>query len=234
MNDLPAWFGEELARLGDASGAISALEIAMTLGLSMASSMAIATLYRATHRGVSYSQAYAQTLVILGVCVALVMMVIGSNIARAFSLVGALSIVRFRTAVKETKDLAFVFVVMAIGMACGTRFYLIAVAGTLVVSALIFALARFDLFAKEDRERVLRVRLPSDLAPGVLTPAFTETLRDQRLIAMESVSGGALQELVYGVLLRPGVDPAELIERLSKINNGNKVSLVVGQQEVDL
>ena len=82
--------------------------------------------YRVTHRGISYSQTYVQTLVFMGMVVSLVMLVVGSNIARAFALVGALSIIRFRNAIKETRDVGFIFLAMAIGMATGTRFYILA------------------------------------------------------------------------------------------------------------
>ena len=80
----------------------------------------ISWIYRRTHRGYSYSNSFISTLTILSMVTAFVMMVIGNNIARAFSLVGALSIIRFRTAVKDTRDTAFVFLSLAVGMAVGT------------------------------------------------------------------------------------------------------------------
>ena len=105
----------------------------LTIVLSFVLTMMIAFVYRATHRGTSYSQSFVQTLIILSMVVGVVMLIIGSNIARAFTLVGALSIVRFRNAVKETRDVGFIFFAMAIGMACGTRFYLLAIVSTLVI-----------------------------------------------------------------------------------------------------
>ena len=79
-------------------------DVIIALFWSILLSMFIAITYRGTHRSVSYSQSFTQTLVLLCMIVGAVMLIIGTDIARAFTLVGALSIVRFRTAIKETRD----------------------------------------------------------------------------------------------------------------------------------
>lgn len=107
--------------LQELSGTFSVTDVVAAMALSFVLSTVIGYVYRYTHRNVSYSQSYVQTLVIVGMIVALIMLVVGSNLARAFSLVGALSVVRFRNAVKETRDVGFIFPAMAIGMACGAR-----------------------------------------------------------------------------------------------------------------
>ena len=126
----------------------------------------------------SYSQGYAHTLVIMTTVVSLIMLIIGSNIARAFALVGALSVIRFRNAMKESRDVGFIFLGMAVGMAVGTRFYLLAVFATAVLSAFIVALYKFNMFAKEIRERILRVQVPADLDhEAVLEEPFLQVPR---------------------------------------------------------
>jgi uncharacterized membrane protein YhiD involved in acid resistance len=226
---------KEMERFQDLTSAFTVLDVALVLGLSFAFSVVIGFAYRATHRGTSYSQSYVQTLVLLGMTVAVIMLIIGSNLARAFSLVGALSIVRFRNAVKETRDVGFVFLVMAIGMACGTRFYSVAGFATVVFTAVVVAMSALDLFAKRVSERILRVRLPADReAERTFAPVFEKLLRDHRLISMETVAGGSLQELVYSVVLREESGAQALLEALRNVNDNQKVSLVVGQQEVDL
>ena len=111
---------KEMERFRDITSAFTLADVGIVLLLSYVLSSMIAWIYRYTHQGISYSQSYTQTLVLLGMVVAPIMLIIGSNLARAFSLVGALPIIRFRNAVKETRDVGFVFVVMAIGMACGS------------------------------------------------------------------------------------------------------------------
>ena len=226
---------DALQGLLDLSSSIPPEQIAIGLGLSLVLSLAIATTYRITHRGVSYSQTYAHTLVIMCMVIAVIMMIVGSSIARAFSLVGALSIIRFRNAVKETKDIGFIFLVMAIGMACGSRFYTLAAIATFLLCTVILVLFRANLFGKAQSSRILCVRLPADRDhEGALTPVFSRYLEDQNLISMESVGGGSLQELVYSVVLKRNTEPRRLIETLRGVNENQKVSLVLGQQEVDL
>ena len=84
-------------------------EVLIALGLTYACSLIIGMVYRYTHRSPSYSQGYVHSLVLTSMVTALIMLVIGSNLARAFSLVGALSIIRFRNAVKETRDVGYIF-----------------------------------------------------------------------------------------------------------------------------
>ena len=122
----------------------------------------IGWVYRATHRNISYSQSYVQTLVILGMLISLIMLVVGSNIARAFALVGALSVVRFRNAIKETRDVGFIFLVMGVGMACGTRFYLLAVAAAVAISLVIVVMYRFNWFHLNVQRQVVKVQVPAE------------------------------------------------------------------------
>jgi uncharacterized membrane protein YhiD involved in acid resistance len=226
---------DTLQNVLDLSSAIPPVQIAAGLGLSLGLSLVIAATYRFTHRGVSYSQTYAHTLIIMCMVITVIMMIVGSSIARAFSLVGAMSIIRFRNAVKETKDIGFIFLVMAIGMACGTRFYTLAAIAALLLCTVILFLARANMFGKAQSARILCVRLPADRDhEGALEPVFSRYLDDSNLISIESVSGGALQELVYSVVLKQSTEPRKLIENLRQVNENQKVSLVLGQQEVDL
>jgi len=219
----------------DLSAAIPPEQIAVGLVLSLALSLAIATTYRVTHRGVSYSQTYAHTLVIMCLVITVIMMIVGSSIARAFSLVGAMSIIRFRNAVKETKDIGFIFLVMAIGMACGARFYTLAAIATFLLCTVILFLFRANMFGKAQTSRILCVRLLADRDhEGTLAPVFSRYLEDSNLISMESVGGGSLQELVYSVVLKRNAEPRRLIDTLRGVNENQKVSLILGHQEADL
>ena len=111
--------------LGDQNVIASVSMVDMLLGMvtSFVLAFTLSVVYVRTHSGYSYSRTYVHSLIFVAVTVALIMLIIGSNIARAFALVGAMSIVRFRNPVKDTKDLTFIFMAIAIGMACGTRFY---------------------------------------------------------------------------------------------------------------
>ena len=210
-------------------------EVIFTLILSFTLALIVGWVYKITHRGTSYSQSYVQTVVLMGMVVSIIMLVIGSNIARAFTLVGALSVIRFRNAIKETRDVGFIFFVMAVGMAVGTRFYLLAVISTLIISFFLWSMVRLNFFAKEIREQILKVRLPSDMPYQTLfTPAFDQYLVRADLIAMETVQAGTLTELIYGVEFKKVQQSQAFMEALRKLNDNNKVTLITGQQEIDL
>jgi hypothetical protein len=226
---------KELESSGNLTSNITFIDVASALGLSFALSLVIAWVYRFTHKGVSYSQQYVHTLVLMGTVVSLIMLIIGSNVARAFALVGALSIIRFRNAMKETRDVGFIFLTMAIGMAVGTRFFLLAAFATCFLSAISIILARFDMFGKEVTERILRIRFPAnyDYETAFEIP-FRAHLDEYRVISVETVKTGDLQELVCSVVLKKSSTGGALLESIRAHNGNNKVSLVVGQQEVDL
>ncbi|WP_344485653.1 DUF4956 domain-containing protein, partial [Nonomuraea monospora] len=183
----------------------------------------------------SYSQSYVQTLVILGMLISLIMLVVGSNIARAFALVGALSVVRFRNAIKETRDVGFIFLVMGVGMAVGTRFYLLAIVAAVAISLIIMAMSRFNWFALNVQRQVVKVQVPSD-------EDFTAQIQDVlirhtdefELVSMESIRAGALTELMYTVKIKKGSEPGELIAALRERNHGQSVTVLTGYDQTDL
>ena len=107
-------------------------EILINLTLSFILGVVVSLIYKRTHKGLSYSQSFMITNIFVSVIVCMVIMIIGNNLARAFALVGALSIIRFRTVVKDTKDTAYIFWALAVGMASGTGSYFLALAGILL------------------------------------------------------------------------------------------------------
>lgn len=222
--------------LTDLSGTFSVMDVVLSLTLAFVTSLVVAWTYRATHRNISYSQSYVHTLIILGMLIALIMLVVGSNIARAFALVGALSVVRFRNAIKETRDVGFIFLVMGVGMACGTRFYTLAVLATLVICAVILLMHRFNWFALNVQRQVVKVQVPADgddygpMIDDVLI-RFTD---EYELISTESVRGGSLLEMAYTARLKKGVKPGEVIERLRELNAGQKATVLTGYDQTDM
>jgi uncharacterized membrane protein YhiD involved in acid resistance len=221
--------------LQDLSGTFSVFDVAMTLVLSFVLSSAIGWVYKRTHRNISYSQSYVQTLVIIGMVVAVIMLVVGSNIARAFALVGALSVIRFRNAIKETRDVGFIFLVMAIGMAVGTRFYLLAAAATAIILLVIFLMQRFDWFKLDIQRQVVKVQVPPEgRYQQDVADVLVRMTQEFELVSVETVRGGALTELFYSVRLKGGVTTAEVIEELGAINSGQKVTVLTGYDQSDM
>lgn len=222
--------------VNDLSGTFSVMDVLLTLLLSFATSVVIAWTYRTTYRNVSYSQSYVQTLIILGMLISLIMLIVGSNIARAFALVGALSVIRFRNAIKETRDVGFIFLVMAIGMACGTRFYILAIIATVMICAIILLMNRFNWFALNVQRQVVKVQVPADDGDYSLSieDILVRNTEEFELISTESIRNGALLEYAYTARLKSGVKPGDLIEALRAVNVGQKATVLTGYDQTDL
>lgn len=219
----------------DLSGTYSVADITMAMVLSGVLAIIIGLTYRATHRGVSYSQTFVQTLVMMSMVVSLVMLIVGSNLARAFSLVGALSIVRFRNAVKETRDVGFIFLAMAVGMATGTRFYSLAAVGAVVICGAIVLMTRMDLFRLNLASQIVKVQLPPGTDPAAqLNDVFLQMTQQANLVSIESIRGGALSEYMYSVRLKSNIDPSALLNALQERTGGQKVTVLTGYDQTDL
>ena len=138
---LPQSFEQQLAAAVQSNaGAYTPVSMLINMSLALALGMLLAGVYRHTHKGLSYSQSFTLTIVFVTTIVAITLMAIESSLARAFALVGALSIIRFRTVVKDTKDTAYVFAGLAVGMAAGTGRYVLAVMGAVFISVVALVL----------------------------------------------------------------------------------------------
>jgi uncharacterized membrane protein YhiD involved in acid resistance len=225
----------EIFTIQDLTGEFSVLDVVLALVLSFMLSAFIGYIYKITHRGTSYTQSFVFTLIINGMVVALVMMIVGSNIARAFSLVGALSIIRFRNAVKESRDVGFIFFTMAVGMAVGTKFYLLAIIATIVISLVILLITRFDWYSREMSGQILRVQVPNNLEfDSLFDRAFLKYTDASELISVDSVHNGMLTELTYSIGMKKSNKIQEFLSEVKNLNGNNKVTLIAGYNSTDL
>jgi hypothetical protein len=139
----------ELLRSPQAVGdALPAPTVMFSLFSAALLSLPIALIYMKTHGKQGYCRNTVQTLILLGIIAAATMLIIDNNLTRAFGLVGAISIIRFRTKVKDPKDTAFIFLTIAIGMACGLRLYYISLLTTIFTVIVILLLWRLDFGKK--------------------------------------------------------------------------------------
>jgi hypothetical protein len=219
---------------GSVINTLSLAHTVLAVSLSFVLSLLVALVYRETHSGTSYSQSYVHTLVIMSVVTSLIMIIIGSNIARAFSLVGALSIIRFRSAIKETRDVAFIFLVMAIGMACGTRFYETAVLFTAMMAAIIFFLSKINFGAKPVSEVMLKILVLKSLDyEKAFHGIFPEYLASYALVSVESSAEETL-ELVYSARFRKNVREQDFLDAVQAAECCRRVALITGLQNVEI
>jgi uncharacterized protein DUF4956 len=197
LDQLKELVGVELASVDLSSAALN-LAVALCCGLLLS------TVYRRTYRGVSYSSTFDRSLITLSVITALVIMVIGNNLARAFGLVGAMSIIRFRTALKDAQDLVFVFCSLAVGLAAGVGLHLLALMAAVFLCTIIYLMARFNYGLLGHREFVLQLAIDSPAGtdlPGVYGPVLDRFCRRYRLLAARASEGDAAVNLTFFVEL---------------------------------
>ena len=132
------WFADQLSNF-------TPLNVAIALLVALAAGAIIAVVYKKTYRGVLYSPSFTLTLILLCLVTTPVVMAIGSNVALSMGMVGALSIVRFRTAVKDPLDTAYMFWAITMGILIGSNAYVIAVVALLGIAAILLAISYLRL-----------------------------------------------------------------------------------------
>ncbi len=211
----------------------SYIEMLINMCLAIALGFVVATIYRITHKGLSYSQSFTLTILFVTFVVAVVMMVIGSSLARAFALVGALSIIRFRTVVKDTKDTAYVFAGLAIGMAAGTSNYFLAGAATAFLSALALITHYFNFGALYKSEFILRFIFDQKDSSADYLNLITQHAKRSNLLHMEPSGDGQLIKLTYDIVLREEFTPEVLTAELDKLSGVSEVVMIASKSDVD-
>ncbi|WP_404987509.1 DUF4956 domain-containing protein [Clostridium culturomicium] len=117
-------------------------QIVLSMALTVLLSLFVYWVYKKTYNGVMYSKNFNVTIILISTVTAMVMMVIGSNLALSLGMVGALSIIRFRASIKDPKDIAFLFWGIGVGLSCGTGIYIVGIVGSVFIACILFILNR--------------------------------------------------------------------------------------------
>jgi len=205
-------------------------EILFALGLSFFLNLLVATVYRRTYKGGSFSQDYVHTLLILGTVVSVVVMVVRTDKenaqATAFGIFAAFSIIRFRTDVEQSRDIGFIFLAMATGLGVGARAYALATATVIVVCAIIWIFSDMDAFSPTRASHRLRIRVTNEVDHDVaFKDCFSRYLLDHDLVSVESIQAGMMTELRYLVHLKDSAKTGEFVAALQQLNGNNRVLL---------
>jgi len=151
----------EIMKLVYGSGDVTFLILVLDIFLGLILSMTIVYVYRITFGGITYSQSFLISLIMITMVTAVLISVIGSNLARAFSLVGALSIIRYRTAIKDPRDTGFIFLCVATGMVIGAGYYILSIGLVGFVSLVIIFLDKINFASDVIHRSVIKVCLQS-------------------------------------------------------------------------
>ena len=209
-------------------------EIIINLIISFILGVVISLVYKKTHKGLSYSQSFMITTIFVSVIVCMVIMIIGNNLARAFALVGALSIIRFRTVVKDTKDTAYIFWALAAGMASGTGSYFLAIAGTAILTGIAFILYFTNYGSMYKSEFILQFRTNvDDQQTPVYNKAISEYTKTSTLLNAESSGDGKSIKLSFDIVMKEDMSQDKFISDLSKVAGVSEVVVVAAKSDVD-
>ncbi|AJY75073.1 DUF4956 domain-containing protein [Paenibacillus beijingensis] len=200
----------------DAFRNVSYVDILLSLLASFGIGLFIFYIYRKTFRGVVYSYNYNVTFVLMTMITSLIIMTISTNIVLSLGMVGALSIVRFRTAVKDPLDIVYMFWAISAGIATGAQLYPVALIGSLAVGAALLWLSRRKL---REQPYLLIIRHSDAAAQNVRTALskFTYTLRS-KTVRKDMI------ELTVELRLRD--DNTSFVNQLSEIEGVSDVSLI--------
>ena len=169
----------------------------------------------------NYQRNMAVTIAMLPVILSIIILFVGSNIARAFSLAGTLSIIRFRSVPGDPKDIGFIFFAIAAGLSCGVGLYGYGALFVLILCVLILVIEKTGIFTKKDVHKTLKITIPENLNyEGAFDDLLLKYTKNYTLERIKTTDLGSLFELVYGVTMKDGQNEQEFLNEL-RCRNGN-------------
>ena len=186
--------------------------------------------YYLSHRGTIYSKKFNLSLVVLTVLTGTVMTVIGNNLALSLGMVGALSIVRFRTAIKDARDTMYIFWAIIVGICCGVSDFLVAGIG----SGIVFALLLLFGSIKNDKRMLLIIRADRDLQEPIQATVFN--MFERRAVMRVRNTTKNTVEMIYEIsseiLRRAEVGKHSVCDKIYELGNVEYVNIVMQNDEI--
>ncbi|MBN1347353.1 MAG: DUF4956 domain-containing protein [Phycisphaerae bacterium] len=209
--------------------------VLLSLLLAFVLGQSLAWVYYATHTGLSYSRSFVQSLVIITVVVSMVMAVIGNSIVTAFGLMGALAIIRFRNIIKDTRDVAFIFCSLVVGMAAGSQRYAIAMVGTIVLCLIAVYLRLTSFGSHRPHNAFLRFDLAGAIGPEHPVPSVLRRFCTSfSLVSMQDGGPTDAAEYAYQLMIRDCRHNEEMLSALETVVGIGKVSLTMQEELLEV
>ena len=213
------------------SFSLSLDKVVGNLVVALGCGLLIAKFYGWVTQRPSNGRAFVSSLIILTMITAVVIMVIGNNLARAFGLVGAMSIIRFRTAVKDVRDIVFIFFSLAVGMAAGVNQAAIAFTATLFIGLTMLAITRIQTHAQQQREYLLQfMYTPRTDGEAPYLPVLAQYCRRHHLINTRTYDTEDHLEISFYVHLRRQEQSADLVRALGQLEEVQRINLFFDEQ----
>ncbi|MDR2751294.1 MAG: DUF4956 domain-containing protein [Clostridiales bacterium] len=201
--------------------AISPLSLALAMAASIAMGLLISVVYMKTHETKTPSRGFALTLVILPSVIAIIILLIGNSVARAFSLAGAFQIIRFRSAPGNPKDITYVLFSMAVGLCSGMGFIGYAIISAIALCAVMVVLELAKFGVSKSTEQILKITIPESLDyQNAFDGVFKKYTSACKRVKVKTADLGSLYELHYKVTTKSPDDEKAFIDAL-RCRNGN-------------
>lgn len=179
----------------------------------------IALMYERTFQGLSYSRGLVQSMILGSIVSCLLMIAIGDNIARGIGIVGSLAIIRFRTNLRDPRDLVFLFASLGIGVAAGVQSYATAFIGTIVFCLIVFVLYISPFGTRRKHDGLVRFQIPTGpVAAAAVTNVLQAYTKNFVLVTMRNVAQGQVVDYAYQVKLADPMANQTLIQQLEMID----------------
>ena len=202
------------------------------IGTAVLLGLIIGIAYMFMCRKERYNRDFIIGLVILPAIVAAVILLIGSNVARAFSMAGAFALVRFRSAPGSAKDIAIVFFAMASGLACGLGYVTFACVFVVIMIVILILLTVFNFAQPHTDIKQLRITIPESLNySDVFDDVMNKFTEKAELRKVKTTNMGTMYELSYNVVVKESVNEKEFIDNLRMRNGNLNISLSVAEND---
>lgn len=212
---------------------LGVMQCTITMVVALILGLAIAFTYKKTQTEEYYQQSLAITLMMLPIILSVIILFVGSNIARAFSMAGTLSIIRFRSAPGDAKDIGFIFFAVAAGLACGVGLYGYGALFVIVLCFVITAMEKTKAFKPHNTQKHLKIMIPEDLN---YQHAFDDILekytKSHKLTKIKTTDLGALFEVDYTVSMLPNTNEQEFLNEIRCRNGNLSIMLTIAPQVV--
>lgn len=195
---------------------------------SLALGLVISLSYIYTHRKDEYSASFSVTLIMLPAIIAMIILLIGNNVARAFSLAGAFSLIRFRSAPGDSKDIACVFFSLGVGLACGMGYIGYAALFAFILCGVMIILTSIGFGRKNTSPMRLKIVIPEDMDyQGVFDAILSEYTSSFKLSKVKTAEFGSLFEITYDLTLKNDGASKQFIDKLRCLNGNLNVALYI-------
>ena len=214
---------------------LDAEQIILALLVPFLLATVIATVYRWTFSSVSYSRSFIHTMVLSSMVVSMVIMAVGDSFARGLGILGSLAIVRFRTPVRDPRDMVFLYACMGVGIACGAAAFGVAIISTLTISLAVLLLHWSPFASRRAHEALLRYVVPPGFeSDDKVKEVLRATCATFSLIAIREVGQGDLVECCYQIRLLDPSYQLDVVQGLSKISDLTEPNLLLQRTTVEL